>query len=102
MIEAAGRHGNSVSDEALAEATATLLEEKDKEAVMVYALHVACWHAGKGGTMRGREAAASVLKSLPEEVVSQRVVQLHQASPSYVQPEIEWLMGYLKIPLPNT
>jgi hypothetical protein len=76
--------------------------EMDKEAVLVYALQVACWHAGKGGSHRGREAAASVLKSLSEDVVSRRLVQLHKDSPGFTTPEIEWVMQYLKIPIPDS
>jgi hypothetical protein len=95
ILGAAGHYRSAVSDEQLSAAKERLVREADKEAIMVYALNVAGWHAGKGGTDRGRKAAADVLKGLDRETVTQRLRQLRQGMGS----EIEWVANYLGISL---
>jgi hypothetical protein len=88
-LEAAGRYRTAVSDEQLSAVKERLLQEPDKEAVMVYTLKVAGWHSGKGGTERGRKAAADILKRLDHDTVVQRIRNLRQ----------EWVASYLGISL---
>ena len=98
-LEAAGHYRSNVSDEQLSAAMDSLLQEPDKEAVMVYALKVACWHAGKGGTERGRKAAADILKGLNRDTVAQRIRHLRQDCPEPMRSQVEWVAHYLGISL---
>jgi hypothetical protein len=97
-----GYYQNTVTDEKLSAACAAIQSETDKETVLVYTLRVAGWHAGKGGTERGRKAAANILKDLPREMVSRRVLQLQQDCPDYMKSEIEWVIRFLNIPMTKT
>jgi hypothetical protein len=104
VLRDAGNYQSSVSDKELSAAKERLLKEPDKEALLVYALDIAGWNSGKGGSQRGREAAADVLKSLDHNKVTQRLRQLRQdASPKgweeLFQPECDWIAQYLGIPL---
>jgi len=102
VLQAAGNYQSSVSDDELAAAKERLLKEPDKEALLVHALEIAGWNAGKGGSQRGREAAADVLKSLDRETVIQRLRQLRQdAAPKgmgdLLQSEYDWIAQRLGI-----
>jgi hypothetical protein len=98
-LRAAGYWRSSVSDTQLSAAQEGLLREADKEAVLVYAIEAAILHAGKGGTERGRSAAADVLKGLDRDAVAQRLRQLRQDCPGFMRDEIEWVGKYLSISL---
>jgi hypothetical protein len=95
ILKDAGSYRTAVSNEDLSAAKERLVQEADKDAVTVYTLMVAGWHAGKGGTDRGRKAAADVLKGLDRETVAQRLRQLRQG----MGAEIEWVANYLGISL---
>ena len=87
-----------VSDEQLAAAKKLLLQEPDKEAVLVYLLENAGGNGGKGASDRGRKAVADVLGSLDRAAVIQ---QLRQDAPSggrkfYLeQSYLEWVTNNL-------
>ena len=87
-----------VSDEQLAAAKTILLQEPDKEAVLVYLLEIAGGNGGKGASDRGRKAVADVLGSLDRAAVIQ---QLRQDAPSggrtfYLeQSYLEWVTNHL-------
>ena len=89
-----------VSDEQLAAAKTILLQEPDKEAVLVYLLEIAGGNGGKGASDRGRKAVADVLGSLDRATVIQ---QLRQGAPSGMggrnyyleQSYLEWVTNYL-------
>jgi hypothetical protein len=74
----------------------TVEREADKEAVMVYAIEAAIRPTVKGGTDRGRSAAAEVLKGLDRETVAQRIRQLWQDSGT-MRDDIEWMGKHLSI-----
>ena len=98
-LEAAGYYHSIISDDQLSAAEHRLVQDPDKEAVLVYALDVAGWHAGKGGTERGRNAAAEVLKGLDRDTVVQRIRRLrHDCSESMCR-EVEWMANHLGISL---
>ncbi len=96
-LRAAGFYESDVSDSQLSAAKGRLATETDKDAVLVYAVKVAGWHAGKGGSDRGREAAGDVLKSLDREVVVKRIRQLHEDGDELSRSEIEWVAEYLHV-----
>lgn len=101
-LEAAGHYHSDVSPVQLSAAKERLLSESDKETVLVYAIKVAAWHGGKGGTERGRAAAADILRSLDRKVVVERLRRLRQDCPDYMQPEVEWVAHYLGISFDNS
>jgi hypothetical protein len=98
-LEAAGHYHSNVNHEQMSTAIERLLGEPDKEVVLVYAIRVATWHSGKGGTEVGRKAAADILKSLDNNVVAQRLSNLRLDCPDYMQPEVGWVAHYLGISL---
>jgi hypothetical protein len=100
-IEAAGFFRSEVTDAQLTVAKNHLERYPDKEVVLVYAIKIACWHAGKGGTERGRKAAAEVLRGLDPEHVIDRLRHLHRDCQDYMRPEIEWVAKYLSLSLQN-
>ena len=62
---------------------------------------MAGWHAGKGGTDRGRQGAAEALRGLRREDVLGRLRQLHRDCEDYMRPEIEWVAKYMNLYLRN-
>jgi hypothetical protein len=98
-LEAAGSYRSTASDAEVSLAKEHLSQEPDKEAVLVYALKVAAWHAGKGGTERGRKAAADVLRGLDRVTVTQRIRHLSQDCPDYMRREVDWVAQALGISL---
>jgi hypothetical protein len=104
-LRQAGYYETKVTDEQLSAAKKRLLKEPDKEAVLVYTIGVAAWNSGKGGTYRGRAAAADVLKELDRDAVVQRVRQLHRDAPRLAkevyQSELEWIAHYIGFSLGN-
>lgn len=98
-LRQAGRNPVTVTDQQLAQAKERLTKNQDSEAVLVYAIGVAGWHAGKGGTDRGRQAAVEILRGLRREDVVSRLRQLHQDCENYMQPELEWVAMQLTIEL---
>lgn len=98
-LQAAGGYGSSVSDAEMSLAKEHLSQEPDKETVLVYALKVAAWHAGKGATERGRKAAADVLRGLDRVTVAQRIRHLRQDCPDYMRSEVDWVAQALGISL---
>jgi hypothetical protein len=97
MLEVAG--GPQVTDAQLSAAKASLLQEGDKEAVLVYAIKAAGWHGGKAATERGREAACEILRALDHETVVLRLRQLAQNSSGGMRGDIEWIAKRLGIVL---
>ena len=100
-LRAAGYWRSTVSDAQLSAAQEHLLREADKEAVLVYAVIEAVQSKGKGGTERGRRAAAAVLKGLDRDAVAQRLRQLEEDCPRSYADEIEWVSHYLSHPFGN-
>ena len=100
-LRRAGAYRPTVTDKELDKVKERLTENSDKEAVLVFALGVAGWHAGKGGTERGRLAAIEVLRQLPRDDVANRVRQLHRDCEGYMRPEIEWVAQRLNVELGN-
>ena len=100
-LRRAGYYRSTVTDEQLANAKQRLMQNSDKEAVLVYTLGVACWHAGKGGTDRGRQAAVEILLGLRREDVVGRLRQLHRDGENYMRHEIEWVMKHLSADIGN-
>jgi hypothetical protein len=96
-LRRAGWHNSTVTDDELAKAKERLSQNTDKEALLVYTLYVACWHAGKGGTDRGRLAAVEILRSHPREDVANRLSQLHRDCEGYMRPEIKWVAKRLNL-----
>lgn len=70
-----GFHQTKVTDDAVAGAKGRLLEDADKEAVLVLAFKVALSGAGKGGTDKGRRAGIEILRSLDASKVRERISQ---------------------------
>jgi len=103
MLRAAGYYGSNISDEQLLASKGQILQEMDKEAIMIYAISLAVSPSGKGGNERGRKAAGDILKNLDHDAVSQRIRQLQQAeqdSPQYLQfGEVKWIANYVGISL---
>jgi len=64
-----GWRESPVSNKELESAKGELIRKGDEEITLVYALFVACQDSGKGGTDRGRHAAAEVLRALPRRKV---------------------------------
>ena len=102
LVQKAGLHKSSISDAELASAQARLVEAKDRDAVLIYMLPVACWNSGKGGTLRGRNAAIEVMKGLDAQVVASRIRQLHADSQGNAHEEIAWAAKRLEIKLNST
>lgn len=98
-LRKAGFYRSTISDERLSKAKEALAQNPDREAVLVYVLGVAAWHAGKGGTDRGRLAAVEILQQLPHGDVASRLRQLHRDCEGYMRPEIEWVTGRLGVQL---
>ncbi|MFA5140394.1 MAG: hypothetical protein WC728_14270 [Elusimicrobiota bacterium] len=68
-----GLYQTEVTEEQAAAAKKRLLEDADKEAVLVCAFKVALSGSGKGGTDRGRRAGVEILRSLDPVEVRKRV-----------------------------
>ncbi len=98
-IAAAGQHESPVTDRQLAAAIAILEAAPDQDASAVYLLRIACWHAGKGGSDRGRLAAVEVLRKLTSDLVLPRLQQLRLNGPRLNRVEVEWVMTQLGIPI---
>jgi hypothetical protein len=95
-LRLSGAYQSTITEKELAAAQQRLLTEPDKEMVLVYALYAAGWHPGKGGTERGRKAAADILKTLPQDRVRSRLKNLRDHFDKEVnRPEIEWVNHYL-------
>ena len=103
ILRAAGYYNSHISDEQLSAAKEKILQEPDKEAILVYAISLASSNPNKGGNNRGRQAAGEILKALDRDAVSQRIRQLQQAeqdSPQFLQfGEINWVAEYVGIAL---
>ena len=99
VLARSGNYKNTVTDEEVRTSQKQLLGQADDEAVLVYAVNVAGGYAGKGGSDRGRKAAADVLKSLNKDSVNRRVRQLYADASEYLKPEILWLAQYLNVDL---
>ena len=87
-LHSSGWRESPVSDKELAAAKDTLIRQDDKEITLVYALYVACQHSGKGGTERGRRAAAEVLRSLPRRKVRATLSVFRESFESLWRPLI--------------
>jgi hypothetical protein len=98
-LRAAGSYRSAVAEDQLSAAKERLVQDADKEAVMVYALGVAAEHSGKGGTERGRKAAAEVLSGLDRGTVVQRIRHLGQDCPDYMRDQVQWVAKHLGISL---
>jgi hypothetical protein len=101
-LRAAGYYESTVTDTHLQQAKQRLTRQSDKEAILVYAIGIAGWHAGKGGNSRGREAAVDVLLGLKHQDVASRLRQLHRNCESYMRDQIEWLAKRVNVELTNT
>lgn len=99
VLEEAGGYRSTVTDERLYTAKQALMQESDKEAVLVYALLTGMDSPGKGGNNRGRFAAVDVLKALDRNIVEVRLRQLRQTFDSYLESRCEWLAQHLGISL---
>ncbi|MGD0093278.1 MAG: hypothetical protein ABSE73_25465 [Planctomycetota bacterium] len=98
-LSASGEWGSTLSDAELAGAVALLKKQEDKDALLVYALKVACWHSGKGGTDRGRLAAIEVLRSLDVDRVKKQIAIFRKFFRYRMhREEMEWIAKQLAIP----
>lgn len=95
-LRLSGAYQSTITEKELAAAQQRLLTEPDKEMVLVYALYAAGWHAGKGGTERGRKAAADILKTLNQDRLRSRLRNLRDNFDEVNRSEIEWVIHYLK------
>jgi hypothetical protein len=101
-LRAAGYYQSKVTDAQVALAKQRLARQPDKEAVLVYAIKVAGWHAGKGGTNRGRKAAVDLLRVLNSQDVARRLRQLFRDCDQYICSNIEWLAEQVGVDLIDT
>lgn len=98
IIRNAGFWKSEVTDKQLNLAKQKLAASPDHEAVLVYSITVAAWHAGKGGTKRGRIVAAEVIKTIDKEKVLSAVKKLqNKKAPEVRSNEMNWLVEYLQL-----
>jgi hypothetical protein len=89
LLSKAGEWQSDVSEVELAAAKQRLVNEPDREAVLVYAVTVAGWHSGKGGNERGRAAAAQVINAIDRKMVLSTLRKLEG------KDEVDWLIRFL-------
>ncbi len=93
----AGRQGSRVTEAQLDEARGAFIEEKDRDAVLVYAMTVAATAEPKAGSKRGRRAAAEFLRVIDRKKVASRLHRLMKNGNAFDREAVEWLMGYLGV-----
>ena len=99
-LREAGFYRSKVTDEEVARAAGVLRDCPDKEVVLACGLSAAIANTGKGGTDRGHDAALQVLKTLPGEVVAERVRALGKSMAGDSDEQyVETIAEALDIPL---
>ena len=85
---------NKITEEALEQAKQRLINEQDKELVLVYTLIAACLTEGRGASNRGQLAALDVLKTLDRAMVKSRLLSFKRDNLVEVEA-LDWLARQL-------